>query len=158
MYTHIYVYIYIYILCIYTCLYILQRGVQWKQGVVVYIILYTSLLYNTTPIHCTPLPLHRPVMNTQISCLFDCIDNRGPRALRAARRRGPLCGQKLNSYTHIYVCIHICIIYIYIYICIEREREIHKYIYIYMYVWVYVYMCVYIYIHIYIHIYIYIYI
>ena len=27
--------------------------------------LYTSLLYNATPIHCTPLPLHPPVMNTQ---------------------------------------------------------------------------------------------
>ena len=37
-----------------------QRGVQWKQGVVIYMLLYTSLLYNTTPIHaprshCTPL-------------------------------------------------------------------------------------------------------
>ena len=28
-------------------------------------LLYTSLLYSTTPIHCTPLPLHPPVMNTQ---------------------------------------------------------------------------------------------
>ena len=37
-----------------------QRGVQWKQGVVVYIILYVVLLYNTTPIHCTPLRLHPP--------------------------------------------------------------------------------------------------
>ena len=44
-----------------------QRGVQWKQGVVIYIILYTSLLYDTTPIHCTTLPLHPPVMNTQLS-------------------------------------------------------------------------------------------
>ena len=39
-------------------LYILQRGVQWKQGVVVYMTLYTSLLCNNTPIHCTPHPLH----------------------------------------------------------------------------------------------------
>ena len=46
-------------------LYILQRGVQWKQGVVIYMTLCTSLLYDTTPIHCTPLPLHPPVMNTQ---------------------------------------------------------------------------------------------
>ena len=37
-----------------------QRGVQWKQGVVIYMMLYTSLLYDTTPIHCTPLPLHPP--------------------------------------------------------------------------------------------------
>ena len=36
-------------------LYIMQRGVQWKQGVVNYMMLYTILLYNTTPIHCTPL-------------------------------------------------------------------------------------------------------
>ena len=32
-----------------------------------YMMLYTSLLYNTTPIHCTPLPLHPPLMNTQAS-------------------------------------------------------------------------------------------
>ena len=37
-----------------------QRGVQWKQGVVICMLLYTSLLYNTTPSaappsHCTPL-------------------------------------------------------------------------------------------------------
>ena len=36
-------------------IYIPQRGVQRKQGVVIYMTLYTSLLYNTTPIHCTPL-------------------------------------------------------------------------------------------------------
>ena len=41
-----------------------QRGVQWKQGVVIYIMSYTSSLHNTTPIHCTPLPLHPPVVNT----------------------------------------------------------------------------------------------
>ena len=41
-------------------LYILQRGMQWKQGVVIYMTLYTSLLYNTTPIHCTPDPQHPP--------------------------------------------------------------------------------------------------
>ena len=42
-----------------------QRGVQWKHGVVIYMMLYTSLLYHTTPIRCTPLPLHPPVMNTR---------------------------------------------------------------------------------------------
>ena len=40
-----------------------QRGVQRKQGVGNYMMSYTSLLYNATPIHCTPLPLHPPVMN-----------------------------------------------------------------------------------------------
>ena len=48
-------------------IYIPQRGVQWKQGVVIYMILYTSLLYDTTPIHCTPLRLHPPLMNTQLN-------------------------------------------------------------------------------------------
>ena len=37
-----------------------QRGVQWKQGVVICMMLYTSLSYNTAPIRCTPLPLHPP--------------------------------------------------------------------------------------------------
>ena len=48
-----------------SAIYIPQRGVQWKEGVVIHMPLYTSLLYNTTPIHCTPLPLHPPLMNTQ---------------------------------------------------------------------------------------------
>ena len=59
-----------------------QRGVQWKQGVVIDMMLYTSLLYNTTPIHCTPLPLHHHVMNTHRR-----------RLLRALRRRRRLPGQ-----------------------------------------------------------------
>ena len=40
-----------------------QRGMQWKQGAVICMMLYTSLLYNTTSIRCTPLRLHPPVMN-----------------------------------------------------------------------------------------------
>ena len=32
----------------------IKGGVQWKQGVVIYMMLCTILLYNTTPIHCTP--------------------------------------------------------------------------------------------------------
>ena len=46
--------------------YILQRGVQWKQGVVICVVLYTILLHNTTPIHCTPLPLHPPLQSIHI--------------------------------------------------------------------------------------------
>ena len=42
-----------------------QRGVQRKQGVVAYIILQAVLLCNATPIHCTPLRLHPPLMDTQ---------------------------------------------------------------------------------------------
>ena len=45
--------------------YIPQRGVQWTQGVVIYLTLYTSLLCNTTPIHCTPDPLHPPLQSIQ---------------------------------------------------------------------------------------------
>ena len=33
----------------------LSKGLQWKQGVVICMLLYTSLLDNTTPIHCSPL-------------------------------------------------------------------------------------------------------
>ena len=40
----------------------IKGGVQWKQGVVICMMLYTSLLYHTTPIHCTPLRLHPPLM------------------------------------------------------------------------------------------------
>ena len=55
----IYIYIYIYIK-------IHQRGVQWKQGVVMYMMLYTGSLHNTTFIQFTPIPLHPPVMNTRL--------------------------------------------------------------------------------------------
>ena len=47
----------------------IKGGVQWKQGVVVYIIVYAVLLCSTTPIHCTPLRLHPPLMNTHRSRL-----------------------------------------------------------------------------------------
>ena len=50
-------------------LYLPQRGVQWKRGVVICMLLWTSLLYNTTPINCTPLRLHPPVMNIQAHML-----------------------------------------------------------------------------------------
>ena len=66
---YIYIYIYIYIcydyIYIYIYIYILQRGVQWNQGVVICMPLYTSLLHNTTPIHCTPHPLHPPLQSIQ---------------------------------------------------------------------------------------------
>ena len=58
----------------YLALYILQRGVQWKQGVVIRMLLCTSLLCNTTPIHCTPNPLHPSVMNYSIIYIY-IIDN-----------------------------------------------------------------------------------
>ena len=51
MYTYVYIYIYIYI-CI-----------LWKQGVVIYMMLCTSLQYDTTPIHGTALRLHTPLLS-----------------------------------------------------------------------------------------------
>ena len=51
-------------ICIRRAVTIHQRGVQWTQGVVIYMMLYTGFLYNSTPIHWTPLPLHPPVLNT----------------------------------------------------------------------------------------------
>ena len=44
-----------------------QRGVQWKQGVVICMVLKTSLLYDTTPIRCTPISLHPSVLNTHVT-------------------------------------------------------------------------------------------
>ena len=46
-----------------------QRGVQWKQGVVIYMMLCTSLLSNSTPIHCTPLRLHPPLPRVHLLSL-----------------------------------------------------------------------------------------
>ena len=45
-------------------------GVQWKQGVVICMPLYTILSHNTTPIHRTPPPTAPPVMNTQSHTLL----------------------------------------------------------------------------------------
>ena len=81
-----------------------KGGLQWKQGVVIYMTLYTSLLYNATPIHCTPLRLHPPLQSIQV-CLwfppsqvkpdFENISNETPLfagfrpcCLYAFRRRG----------------------------------------------------------------------
>ena len=50
------------------------RGVQWNQGVVVHITLLAVLLYDTTPIHCTRLPLHPPLMKTCIYIyIYICV-------------------------------------------------------------------------------------
>jgi len=42
-----------------------KGGVQWKQGVVIYIMSCAASLHSAAPIHCTPLPLHPPLLNTQ---------------------------------------------------------------------------------------------
>ena len=61
-----------------------QRGVQWKQGVVVQIRLYTVLVYNTSPIHCTSLPLHPPLRNVEICLLQDTAEHHGKAAAEHA--------------------------------------------------------------------------
>ena len=75
-------------------IYILQRGVQWKQGVVNYLILYTILLYNTTPIHCTPDPLHPPLQNIHNTTLFVCG---GARRAREGQPTSPTLRQHVES-------------------------------------------------------------
>ena len=92
-YTILYYTILYYTILYYNKLYIPQRGVQWKQGVVVCMMLYTILLYSTTPIHCTPLPLHPPVMNTHYAMI----------------RKEQVC---IYIYIYIYVYTYI---YIYVY-------------------------------------------
>ena len=40
------------------------KGGAVETGCSDFMMLYISLLYDTNPMHCTPLPLHPPVMNT----------------------------------------------------------------------------------------------
>ena len=64
-----------------------QRGVQWKQGVVICMLLDTSLLYKTTPIRCTPPHCTPPVMNTRSRAGQQRLGGRR-RQLHEGRRRG----------------------------------------------------------------------
>ena len=106
-----------------------KGGVQWKQGVVIRMFLYTILLYIyiyiyiTTPIHCTPLRLHPPVMNTHTSCApkWDL----GNQVLNLARKR--IISLHMFAYIHTYIQ-HVCV-YIYIYICMSLSLYIYIYIY-----------------------------
>ena len=52
-----------------------ETGCSDLYDIYIYIYIYTSLLYSTTPIHCTPLPLHPAVMNTQC-CLLGLLAQR----------------------------------------------------------------------------------
>ena len=107
-----------------------QRGVQWKQGVVFYMMLYTSLSYSTTPIHFTPLPLHPPGMSTQ---QHFCRLRRSPSAL-------PRTVSFSYYYHYYYYYYYYCYIHIYIYICICIFVSVYIYIYIYMYIYMYIYI------------------
>ena len=141
MYVYIYIYIYAYVcICLslallyivyysvfdYVMLYYIMiysrfikgGGVQWKQGVMICMVLHTSLQYDTTPVHCTPLRLHPPSMNTLVYYTGTYHDI--------------LCNTKLNhaktyftmldytklyyAYYDIYIYIDICM-YVCMYVC-----------------------------------------
>ena len=103
-------------------LYILQRGVQWKQGVVICMVLYTSLLYNTTPIHCTLLPLHPPVMSTQPRVYSSCNQETVAAATVTTSLLDHFCANRVSLISlELYILTGECILlYIYIYIYIYR--------------------------------------
>ena len=114
---------------------------QWKQGVVNYIMLYHSLLYCTTPhpLHLPPTALpfdEYPIMRT-----------RRP-SWPPASTAPTSCGSPATRpwYKHVYI-------YIYIYTYIHIYIYIHTYIYIYIYTHIRIHIVVYIYIYIYIHTY-----
>ena len=82
-----------------------QRGVQWKQGVVICMLLYTTLLDNSTPIHCAPLPLHPPCNAYPKIPLASRLHPKGG----AATERGSACVrlplvQALCEYKHQIAC------------------------------------------------------
>ena len=81
--------------------YIPQRGVQWKQGVVIYMTLYTSLLHNTTPIHCTPLRLHPPLQSIQHA------SDSPPGCRHSFLAPPPLKTKNIYIYIYIDISIHI---------------------------------------------------
>ena len=145
LYVSMYLCIYVSMhMCILVCtpsspqkVYILQRGVQWKHGVVIGMVLCTILLYNATPIHCTPLPLHPPLQSIQVvkvAIYYYCyyiiiiiiIDNvtviRTYKQYynRVSRRGAPTRGRRLPDGAR----DRLLYVYMYIYIYRERERDL----------------------------------
>ena len=134
-----------------------------------YMLLYASWLYSATPIHCTPLPLHAPVMNAQFRAhsktRYRCgfylyktnrtVTHSGlglVLPVAHSKTRGSYSfgfrfvfsgvGGPWNRYPRANYNILPCV-YIYIYI-------ICMYIYIYIYIYIDMSICVYIYIYIYV--------
>ena len=104
---------------------LIKGGVQWKQGVVIYMMSHTSLLYDTIPIHCTLLPLHPPLPSIQFPRLsaYSMAPAVAAGETRAFARRMPATSSSQGG--------SMCV---YIYIYIERERVIDIYItHIYIY-------------------------
>ena len=123
-----------------------HRGVQWKQDAVICMMIYTSLLYNdTTPIHCTPLPLPPPCneyIYIYIYCYL-CIYIYMHIYIYICRRPcswgRPSCIIVSNVISIIIVIIVIIIIII-IMIAISSNISLHIYIYIYIYRYIHTYI------------------
>ena len=128
-----------------------QRGVQWKQGVVVYILWCIVLLNNTTPIHCTPLRLHPPMpsihrhrqefydLATYRAVLFQ-HRNAIPQNFKSWRKQHTALQALLSFHNappgvlrHTYIYIYICL-YIYIYTYIHLSLSLYIYIYTYTHI------------------------
>ena len=130
--------------------YILQRGVQWKKGVVNYMTLYTSLLYNTAPIHCTPDPLHPPLQSIHL-CGLNNQDGYAGVEVRVTPIRTEIIIRATRIVYYIYIYIYINNTYI--------NLSLSLYIYTYVCIYIYIYICIYThYIHMYMLLCIYIYI
>ena len=79
--------------------------------------LYTSLLYNTAPIHCTPLPLHPPpsappVMNTQT------LQRQRAKLRRAEQNEKRPAKTPRGQYIYIYIYYYV-LLYDTVLVCID---------------------------------------
>ena len=93
-----------------------QREVQWTQGVVMYMMLYASSLYNTTPIRCIPPPT-APPCNEYPFVMAD-----------------PYCAEQfcqVSSYSYNYVSARL----------LDNLYDTYMYIYIYIYAYTYMLFC-----------------
>ena len=88
-------------------------------------LLHTSLLYKTTPIRCTPLPLHPPLQCIQQLKGF-CSIRAGENIIKTQLT------YILHTYTY-HIHIHLRTSYTYTYVYIHTYMYMCIYIYIYMY-------------------------
>ena len=85
-------------------------------------LLCTSLLYDTTPIHCTPLRLHPPVMNTPVICTLQ------GRYLNEVALAAPIISIIINiniDMNTIIIIINVLLLLLLIIIRAGRPRHMH---------------------------------
>ena len=99
-----------------------------------YMMLCTSLLYNTTPIHCTPLPLHPPLRNVEPYDMFNITMMEWEVLRDSQRPRLPKTGSFMNVY-------HIIAMIIYIYIYTYTHTHTYTYTYTPLCIYIYIYDC-----------------